>query len=101
MCCSGHDPTLLDGFPLYLVGELKLKKPRSLEELTLPDRELCQVLASLGAVFNTAQLIKHEFSSSGLKGYIGIGFYSFSTSLCISVISLSCLCILWFTLCIL
>ena len=42
--------------------ELKLKKPKTLEELAPPDREVCQVLSSLGAVFNTAQLIKLEFS---------------------------------------
>jgi len=94
--CNAHDPTLLDGFPLYWVGMLKLKKHRTLEELIPSDRELCQVLASLGVVFNIAQLIKHEFISSGLKGYIGTSFDSFSISLCISVISLSCLCILWF-----
>ena len=64
--------TLLDGFPLYWVGKLKFRKPTGLEELAPPDRELCQVLASLGAVFNTAQLIKHEYSPSYLKGYIGL-----------------------------
>jgi len=71
VCCTEHDPTLLDGFPLYWVRELKLKKPKTLEELAPPDREVCQILAILGAMFNTAQLIKHEFSPSSLKGYIG------------------------------
>jgi len=85
VCCTDHDPTLLYGFPLYWVGRLKLKKPKTLEELTPPDRELCQVLSSLGVMLNTAQLIKHEFSSSGLKDYIGTCFNSFSTSVCISV----------------
>jgi len=104
VCCTDHDPTLLDGFPLYWVGKLKFRKPKSLEELTPPDRELCQVLASLGAVFNTAQLIKHEYRPSDLKGYIGTCFYSSPTSLYISVVNLhitrfvfSCLCIYWFT----
>jgi len=36
------------------VEKLKFKKPRGLEELSPPDGELCQVLASLGAVFNIA-----------------------------------------------
>jgi len=67
------------------VKEPKLKKPKTLEELAPLDREVCQVLASLGAVFNTAQLIKHEFSASSLKGYIG-------SSLLPS--SLHCVCIL-------
>ena len=71
VCCTEHAPTLLDEFPLYWVRELKLKKPKTLEELASPDREVCQVLSSLGALFNTAQLIKHEFSASILKGYIG------------------------------
>jgi len=108
VCCNTHDPTLLDGFPLYWMGKLKFKKPRGLKELTPPDRELCQVLASLGTVFNTAQLIKYEYSSSNLNGYIGICLYFSPASLCISVVSLhityfvfSCLCIHWFTLCIL
>ena len=75
VCCSAHDPTLLDGFPLYWVEKLKFKKPRGLEELTPPNRELRQLLASLGAVFNTAQLIKHEYNALALKSYIGIDLY--------------------------
>jgi len=71
MCCTDYDRTLLDDFPLYWVKKLEFKKPRTLEELTPHDRELCQVLASLGVVFNTAQLIKYEFSPYDLKGYIG------------------------------
>jgi len=53
VCCIEHDPTLLDGFPLYWVKELKFKKPKTLEELAPPDREVFQILSSLGAVFNT------------------------------------------------
>jgi len=37
VCYNAHDPTLLDGFPLYWVEKLKFKKPRGLEELTPPD----------------------------------------------------------------
>jgi len=74
VCCTDHDCTLLDGFPLYWVKKLEFKKPRTLEELTPHDRELCQVLASLGAVFNTVQLIKHEYDVEALKSYIGTGF---------------------------
>ena len=77
VCYTEHDPTLLDRFPLYWVENLKFRKPKSLEELATPDCALCQVLASLGAVFNTAKLIKHEYSPSDLKGYIGTCFYSF------------------------
>ena len=60
MYCTEHDLTLQDGIPLYWVGQLKLKKPKTLEELAPLDRELCQVLVSLGAVFNSAKLIKHD-----------------------------------------
>jgi len=34
VCCTAHEPTLLDEFPLYWMGQLKFKKPRGLEELT-------------------------------------------------------------------
>jgi len=74
VCCTNHDRTLLDGFPLYWVKKLEFKKPRTLEELTPQDRELCQDLASLGAVFNTVQLMKHEYDVEALKGYIGTDF---------------------------
>jgi len=100
VCCNDHDPTLLDGFPLYWVGKLKFKKPRGLEELTAHHRELCQVLASLGAMFNTAQLIKYEYDAKALKGYTGTCFYLSPALLCIFVVSLnityfffSCLCV--------
>jgi len=72
ICCSKHDPTLLDGFPLYWVEKTGLKKPRSLEDLAPPNREVCQLLSSLEVVFNTVELIKLEYSLKALKGYIGI-----------------------------
>ena len=52
----------------------RLKKPRSLEDLAQPDREVCQLLSSLGEVFNTVELIKLEYNPKHLKGYIGILF---------------------------
>ena len=72
VCCNAHDPTLLDGFPLYWVERLRFKKARGLEELTPYDCELCQLLSSLGVVFNIAELIKHEYNATALKGYIGV-----------------------------
>jgi len=71
ICCSIHDPTLLDGFSLYWVEKLRIKKPRSLDDLAPPNREVCQLLSSLGVVFNTAELIKLEFYAKALKSYIG------------------------------
>jgi len=88
VCCTDYDRTLLAGFPLYWVKKLEFKKPRTLEELTPHDRELCQVLASLGVVFNTAQLIKHKFSPADLKDYIGTCLYTFLTPTCVSLVSL-------------
>lgn len=72
ICCNKHDPTLLDGFPLYWVEKTRLKKPRSLEDLTLPDCEVCQLLSSLGVVFIIVELIKLEYNPKAIKGYIGI-----------------------------
>jgi len=85
--CSMHDPTLQDGLPLYWVREQKLKKSKTLEELAPPDREVCQVLASLGAVFNTAQLIKYKYDVGALKGYIGTNL-SFVLPCCVSLLCL-------------
>ena len=47
----------------------RLKKPRSLEDLTPSDREMCQLLKSLGVVFDTAKLIKLEFFAKALKRF--------------------------------
>jgi len=41
VCCSEYDRTALDGFPLYWVEEVKLTKPKSLDELPSTDREVC------------------------------------------------------------
>jgi len=89
ICCNTHDPTLLDGFPLYWVEKTGLKKPRSLEDLSLPDQEVCQLLSRLGVVFNTAKLIKLECSPKNLKGYIGIlsCFYFYLLEHCVGSLS--------------
>jgi len=73
VCNSEADPTALDGFPLYWVGKLKPKKAKTLDELSSADREVCQVLASLGVIFNTAELIKNEYDPAALTRYIGMG----------------------------
>jgi len=88
VCSSEADPTALDGFPLYWVRELKLKKAKTLDELNSADCEICQVLASLGVVFNTAELIKHEYDPVALTRCIGMGVIS---SLLTSILYL-CLC---------
>jgi len=76
VCCFEHDRTALDGFPLYWVGKLKLKKAKTLDELSSVDRRVCQVLANLGVIFNIAEFIKNEYNPTGLVSYIGIGILS-------------------------
>jgi len=92
VCSSEVDPTALDGFPLYWVGELELKKAKTLNELSSADREVCQDLASLGVVFNTVELIKHEYESATLTSCIGMGIIpSLPSSSTNSVHTSSCL----------
>jgi len=69
VCGSDHDPTALDGFPLYWVKEVKTVKPKSLDELPSNDREACQLLTSVGG-FQTATLINLEFNVEALAKYI-------------------------------
>ena len=71
MCCAKRDPTTLDGFPLYWVEKPKLLKPKSLDELTSADREVCVALGGMGVVFNTAKLIACEFNADALSRYFG------------------------------
>ncbi|XP_068486887.1 uncharacterized protein [Phaseolus vulgaris] len=63
-----QSPTLLEGFPLYWVPGVEFKKPQGLEAMAPYERELCRLL--LGAKYNSALLIKHEFDVVSLKKYI-------------------------------
>ena len=56
VCCLKYDQAALDDFPLYWVEEVRLTKPKSLDELPSADREICQVLGSVGG-FDTSILI--------------------------------------------
>ena len=67
--CTEHDHSALDGFPLYWVKEVKLTKPKTLDELPSTDREVCQVLASMG-VLDTTELIACEYDAEALTRYI-------------------------------
>ena len=86
MCASDHDRTALDGFPLYWVEELKFSKAKTLDELSLTSRETFQVLASLGMIFNIAEIIKHGRDPVALAKYLGMGFLHHSSNhmLCIT-----------------
>ena len=71
MCCAKHDPTALDGFPLYWTEHPKLLKPKALDELSPADREICKALAGLGIVFDTLKLIASEYNAHSLTTYFG------------------------------
>jgi len=71
VCCAKHDPTTLDGFPLYWTKNPNPTKPKSLDELASADREVCVVLASLKVIFHTPTLISLEFKANALSAYFG------------------------------
>ena len=77
VCCSDYDRTALEGFPLYWVKKVKLTKPKSLDELPSSDREVCQILASVG-VFDTSILIGREYDAEALASYISTRTTSFN-----------------------
>jgi len=81
--CSTDDPNLLDEFPLYWKQKPRPKKPRCLEDLPPPPlsprkREVCDFLSNLLVVFNTVELIKHEYNPTTLKAYIGTSLSPYS-----------------------
>jgi len=78
VCCTEHDHSALDGFPLYWVPEVKLTKPKTLDELPSTDREVCQILASMG-VLDTSILIAREYDAETLTRYISMRIIPYST----------------------
>jgi len=64
-------PYSLGGFPLYWTKKPNPTKPKSLDELSSADRELCVALASLKIVFHTSTLIAREFDANTLSAYFG------------------------------
>ena len=71
VCCTEHDHSALDGFPLYWVQEVKLTKPKTLDELPSTDQEVCQILASVG-VLDTSELIARAYDAKALTKYISM-----------------------------
>jgi len=71
VCCAKHDPTALDGFPLYWTEHPKLLKAKALDELSPADREICKALAGLGIIFDTLKLIACEYNAHSLTTYFG------------------------------
>jgi len=72
VCCAKHDPAALDGFPLYWTEKPNPTKPKSLDELSSADREVCVALAGLKIVFHTPTLISREFKADALSAYFGM-----------------------------
>jgi len=72
VCCAKHDPATLDGFPLYWTEKPNPTKPKSLDELSSADREVCVALAGLKVVFHTPTLISREFKADALSAYFGM-----------------------------
>ena len=87
VCCSEYDQAALDDFPLYWVEEVKLTKPKSLDELPSADREVYQVLGSVGG-FDTSILISREHDAEGLTRYI-----STATTPSLTCSCLPCFCL--------
>ena len=71
MCSAKHDPTALDGFPLYWKERPKLLRAKALEELSPADREVRKALAGLGIVFDTLKLVASEYIAHALTTYFG------------------------------
>ena len=71
MCSAKHNPTALDGFPLYWTERPKLLRAKALEELSPADREVTKALAGLGIVFDTLKLVASEYNAHALTTYFG------------------------------
>jgi len=71
VCSAKHDPTALDGFPLYWTEHPKLLRAKALDELSPADREVCKALVGLGIVFDTLKLIASEYNAHTLTTYFG------------------------------
>ena len=71
VCSAKHDPTALDGFPLYWMERPKLLRAKALEELSPADREVSKALAGLGIVFDTLKLVASEYNAHALTTYFG------------------------------
>jgi len=53
-------------FRVCWVGKLKLKKAKTLDELSSADRGVCQVFANLGVIFNTTDSSRTNTAQLGL-----------------------------------
>jgi len=77
VCCTEHNHVALDGFPLYWVQEVKLTKLKTLDELPSTNREVCQILASMG-VLDTAKVIGREYDAEAFTKYISMRITPFN-----------------------
>jgi len=69
-----HNPTLLEGFPLYWTKTPLLKRARPFEELDPADQKGCAELEGLEVIFNIRKILDLEYREVDLKLFIGIYF---------------------------
>ena len=71
---------------------MKLTKPKTLDELSSTDREVSQILASMG-VLDTSKLIAREYDAEALTIYIIVLISAsacFHSCLCVNYLFSSC-----------
>jgi len=66
-----HNPSLLEGFPLYWCQFPNLQTPRQLGDLDPCKKRDCLMLEQLNIIFDTRKLLELEFRVVDLKFHIG------------------------------
>jgi len=69
-----HNPTLLDGFPLYWTRFPTPQTARQMEDLNPVERKSCETLEGLEVIFDIRKILELECREVDLKLFIGIIF---------------------------
>jgi len=67
-----HNPTLLEGFPLYWTKNPSPKVTRQLEDLNPADQKGCEELMGLEVIFDIRKILELEYREVDLRVFIGI-----------------------------
>jgi len=67
-----HNPTLLEGFPLFWTRHPSPRNARLIEDLTPIERKGCQDLEGLEVIFDIRKVLELEYREVDLKMFIGI-----------------------------
>jgi len=67
-----HNPTLLEGFPLYWTKHPSLQGARQMDVLDPVEQKGCQELEGLEAIFDTRKILELKYRKVDLKLFIGI-----------------------------